>query len=94
MTPKHVYTDGSREFRKAMQDLKWSHDASTPHHSESNAVAERTIRRVKEGTSVTLTQSGLSESWWPEAMQCYRFLRNAVDLHKDGKTAYENRYTV
>ena len=39
VTPKHVYTDGSREFRRAMQDLKWSHDTSTPHHSESNAVS-------------------------------------------------------
>ena len=27
-------------------------------------------------------------------MQCYCFLRNAVDVHKDGKTAYEKRYSV
>ena len=46
VVPKHVYSDGSRELRKAMGDLGWSHDTSTPHHSESNAVAERAVRRI------------------------------------------------
>ena len=94
IVPKHVYTDGSREFRKAMQDLGYSHDTSTPHHSESNGVAERAVRRVKEGTAVTLTQSGLSEGWWPEAMTCYCFLRNAVDVQRDGTTPYEKRFSI
>lgn len=49
---------------------------------------------MKEGTAVTLTQSGLSEVWWPEAMMCYCFLRNAVDIQKDGKKAYEKRFGV
>ena len=44
--PKHVYTDGSRECARAMKDLGFAHDTSTPHHSESNGVAERTVRRV------------------------------------------------
>ena len=49
---------------------------------------------MKEGTAVTLTQSGLSEAWWPEAMMCYCFLRSAADIQKDGKTVYEKHFGV
>ena len=30
--------------------------------------AERALRRVKEGTSAVLLQSGLNESWWADSM--------------------------
>ena len=39
---------------------------STPHRSETSGIAERAVRRVKEGTSAVLLQSGLNESWWAE----------------------------
>ena len=29
--PQHVYTDNSKEFITAMEELNWSHDTSTPH---------------------------------------------------------------
>ena len=32
---------------------------STPHRSESNGIVESAVRRVKEGTSAVLLQSGL-----------------------------------
>ena len=35
----------------------------TPHRSETNGIAERAVRRVKEGTSAVLLQSRLNESW-------------------------------
>ena len=38
--------------------------------------AERTVRRVKEGTSAVLLQSGLDEKWSSVSMECYCFLRN------------------
>ena len=38
------------------------------------------MRRVKEGTSAVLLQSGLNESWWADSMECYTFLRNVTDL--------------
>ena len=50
------------------------------------------MRRVKEGTSAVLTQSGLNESWWADSMECYTYLRNVTDLLSDGKTPNETRF--
>ena len=89
--PKVIKTDNSLEFGKACEDLSWNHCTSTPHRSETNGIAERAVRRVKEGTSAVLLQSGLNESWWADSMECYTFLRNVTDLLSDGKTPYERR---
>ena len=60
---KVIYTDNSLEFGKACEDLSWNHCTSTPHRSETNGIAERAVRRVQEGTSAVLLQSGLDENW-------------------------------
>ena len=80
------------EFGKACEDLSWNHCTSTPHRSETNGIAERAVRRVKEGTSAVLLQSGPNESWWADSMECYTYLRNVTDLFSDGKTPYERRF--
>ena len=90
--PKVIYTDNSLEFGKACEDLSWNHCTSTPHRSETNGIAERAVRRVKEGTSAVLLQSGLNESWWADSMEYYTYLRNVTDLLSDGKTNYERRF--
>ena len=90
--PKVIYTDNSLEFGKACEDLSWNHCTSTPHRSETNGIAERAVRRVKEGTSAVLLQSGLNESWWADSMECYTYLRNVTDLLSDGKTPCERRF--
>ena len=74
--PKVIYTHNSVEFSKACEDLSWNHCTSTPHRSETNGIAERAVRRVKEGTSAVLLQSGLNENWWADSMECYTYLRN------------------
>ena len=84
--PKVIYTDNSLEFGKACEDLSWNHCTSTPHRSETNGIAERAVRRVKEGTSAVLLQTGLDENWWADSMECYTYLRNVTDLFSDGKT--------
>ena len=81
--PKVIYTDNSLEFGEACEDLSWNHCTSTPHRSETNGIAERAVRRVKEGTSAVLLQSG---RWWADSMECYTYLRNVTDLLSDGKT--------
>ena len=52
--PKAIYTDNSLEFGKSCEELSWNHCTSTPHRSETNGIAERAVRRVKEGTSAVL----------------------------------------
>ena len=90
--PKVIYTDNTSEFGKAWEDLSWNHCTSTPHRSETNGIAERAVRRVKEGTSAVLLQSGLNENWCAGSMECYTYLRNVADLLSDGKTPYERRF--
>ena len=90
--PKVIYTDNSLESGIFCEDLSWNHCTSTPHRSETNGIAERAVRRVKEGTSAVLLQSGLNESWWADSMECYTYLRNVTDLLSDGKTPYEWRF--
>ena len=90
--PKVIYTDNSLEFGKACEDLSWNHCTSTPHRSETDGIAERAVRKVTEGTTAVLLQSGLNESWWADSMECYSYLRNVTDLLSDGKTPYERRF--
>ena len=75
-----------------VEDLSWDHCTSTPHRSDTNGIAERAVRRVKEGTSAVLLQSGLDEKWWADSMECYTYPRNIQDLLSDGKTPYERRF--
>ena len=89
MKPKVIYTDKSLEFGKSCEDLSWNHRTSTPRRSETNEIAERAVRRVKEGTSAVLLQSGLDENWWADSMECCCCLRNVQDLLADGKAPYE-----
>ena len=64
------------------------------HHTEqkTNGTSEREVRRVKEGTSAVLLQSGLNENWWEDSMECYTYLRNVTDLLSDGKDALRKTF--
>ena len=73
--PEVMYTDNSMEFGKTCEDLSWNHCTSTPHRSETNGIAERAVRRVKEGTSAVLLQSGLNES-------CGQILWNVTPIYE------------
>ena len=72
--PKVMYTVNSLEFGKSCEELSWNHCTSTPHRSETNMIADRAVRRVKEGTSAVLLQSGLGNEWWADSMACYCYL--------------------
>ena len=58
-------------FRLKFRTLsaRWNHCTSTPHRSETNGIAEGAVRRVKEGTSAVLLQSGQDEEWWADSME-------------------------
>ena len=65
-----------------------------PHGSETNGIAERAVRRVKEGTPAELLQSGLDEKSLSDSMECWCYLLNIQDLLPVGKTTYEIRFGV
>ena len=69
--PSVIYTHISLEFGKSCEDLSWNHCTSTPHRSETNEIAERAVRRIKEGTSAAQLQSALDEKWRADSMECY-----------------------
>ena len=81
--PNVIHTDNSLEFGKACVDLSWNH--CLLHHTDQKHMgyAERAVRRVKEGTSAVLLQSGLNDNWWADSMECYTCLRNVTDLLSD-----------
>ena len=55
-------------------------------------MVEIAVRTIKKGTSCTLVQSGLDEAWLPQAMKCFCFLKNVVDLLDDERTADRKRF--
>ena len=77
--PKVIYTDNSVEFGKSCEEYSWNHCTSTPHRSETNGMAERAVRRVREATSAVLLQSGLDNERWADSMECYCHLRIVQD---------------
>ena len=84
---KVMYTDNSLESGKACEDLSWNHCTSEPHRSETNGIAERAVRRVKEGSSAVLLQSGLNEILWNVIPIC----ETSQIYYLMGKTPYERR---
>ena len=90
--PRVIHTDNFLEFGKACEDLSWNHCTSTPHRSETKEIAQRAVRRVKQGTSAVLLQSSLNESWWADSMECYTYLRNVTEPLSGGKMPYERRF--
>ena len=87
-----VYTSNSLEFIKSCKYVIWNHGRSTPHKTETNGTAKGALRRIKEGTSSVLVQSSLHASWWREATECLRYLRNTQELLADGTTLHERRF--
>ena len=82
-------TKTSQETEKSLQKFfSWNHRRSTAHRSETNGIAERAVRRIKEGTSAVLLQSGQDEKWWADSVECYCYLRN---MNK--KTPYERQFS-
>ena len=84
--PKVVYTDNSMIVAKACEVLLWNHRTSIPHRSETNGIAERAVRRVKEGTTAVLLQSGLDEGWWSDSLECHCSLKTSKTSWVMGNT--------
>ena len=92
VVPKLVYSDNSGELSLAVKLLGGLPDTCTPHVPQTNGIAENCVRKVKEGTSCLILQSGLSPKFWDDAMKCFCFTRNVTDILSIGCTAYQARF--
>ena len=90
-TVDRFYTDSARELALAGGELGWRHEAATPYIPHTNGVAERNVRRIIEGTRLTLTASGLSHQWWPEASRAFCAFYNFSHRAKNNLTPHEIR---
>jgi hypothetical protein len=61
------YSDNAPELESAATELGWRREKSKECLHQTNAVAERCIRAVTEGTRSNLEQAGLCHRYWPEA---------------------------
>ena len=77
------YSDNAPELVAAIKQLQWRHVLDVPYISQTNAVAERAVRSVLEGTRVNLLQAGLHHSYWPHAARHWCHMSNV--LSRDGQ---------
>lgn len=73
------YSDNSDELRKASAEMGWRHNTSVDYISKSNAIAERNLRSVLDGTRVNLEQAGLHHSYWPYAARHWCMSHNILE---------------
>ena len=89
---KIFYSDNAPELISAARTLQWRHVTSKDYISQSNAVAERTIRSIVEGTRVSLLQSGLHHQYWPHAARHWCVSNNIAQFDDEDKSPWELRF--
>ena len=87
---KSFYSDNFLSLFRAASSMSWCHPTSTPGVPQSNGLAERMVRRVKEGGRSNLVQSGLPYSWWPYAVRHHFAARNMQVV--EGDRPYNRRH--
>ena len=87
---KQFHSDNFRSIAKAAKTMRWTAPTSTPGIPQTNGLAERKVRQVKEGGRTNLLQAGLDYSWWPYAVTHHCFARN-IGMH-EGDSAYNKRH--
>jgi len=78
---KSLYADNAPELRKAAKKFGWGCPSATPGQPQTNGLAERMVRRVKEGVRANIPQSGLCRTWWSYACahRCFARTIKVVD---------------
>ena len=65
------------------------HEVTPPYSPQSNVVAERKNRTLKDMMNAMLISSGLPQNMWGEAILSANYLLNKVSRKKEDKTPYE-----
>ena len=68
---ERFYSDRSGEIERALRDLHIVSDTSQPGVPKNNAVAERLVQYILEGTLTALLRAGLPPCVWEYACQHY-----------------------
>ena len=87
---KFLKTDGdgmfrSKQFDEMQHELGFIHERAAPHDHNSNAVIERDIRTVFEGTATALQNSGAPSRFWADAMHHFIFTKNVLPVETMNK---------
>ena len=90
---KHFYSDGAKELTNAAHNMGWNTDSSRPYRSQNNAIVERMVRHVEEGTRTILAHAGLGPEWWPLAVKHFCHCLN-ITPDENGRTAWRHRHTT
>ena len=87
-----LYSDNAPEIKKAAEQQGiLVHDTSIPGVHETNAIAERRVRKCLNGTRIILYVSGIPISWWPMAIKHYCLSCN-IEIMEDGRSAWSRRH--
>jgi len=92
---KAVQSDNGREFCNAKMDAifkraKIRRRLTTTYTPQQNGIAERKNRTLIEAARCLLIQSGLSPSFWAEAISTANYVKNrCISRSTDGSTPYE-----
>ena len=91
---KRLRTDRGREyesnpFNSFCEDHVIIHETTPPYSLESNEVAERKNRTLKEIMNAMLVSSGAPLNLWGEVILSACHIQNRIPYKKTGKTPYE-----
>ena len=90
---KVLRSDRGGEYESPFVDLCTQHgiihETTAPYSPQSNGVAERKNRTLKEMMNAMLISSGLPQNMWGEAILSANYLLNKVPKKKAEKTPYE-----
>ena len=89
---QHLLLDNAPELLSAARVRQWRRIASKDYISQSNAVAERTIRSIVEGTRVSFLQSGLHHQYWPHAARHWCMSNNIAQFDDEDQSPWELRF--
>jgi hypothetical protein len=88
------YTDNAPELLEVGKRVGLIHRTATTGMPQTNGVAERRVKQVKEGTTALLHHAGFTPRWyWPLAMQTSCFAHN-VNPYGKLPTPYFKRHGV
>ena len=90
---KKVRSDRGGEYVSPFADLCAKsgiiHELTAPYSPQSNGMAERKNRTLKEMMNAMLISSGMSEDMWGDALLSANFVQNLIPRKGKDKTPYE-----